>query len=74
MTVGTADAGKHDARVVAVKAMLCNFLDNRSEKAVPLLKPGLLHHQKLIEIMEQHPINPDKGQCAPDIQDGRLRP
>jgi len=55
-TVGTADAGKPAARITAVQVAIHHFLDDRPEEAVVLLKVALILSQKLIEVVEHHPV------------------
>jgi len=47
--------GKPAARVAAVKVALYHFLDDRSEKTVLSLEPGLIFLKERVKVMEEHP-------------------
>jgi hypothetical protein len=52
MAVRTADAGKATARVAAVQVALHDFLDDRAEEAIFLLKTSLILRQETVEVMK----------------------
>jgi hypothetical protein len=56
VAVGTADAGKPAARVAAVQVSFNDFLDDRPQEAVALLKTSLILGQEMVEVMKQHPV------------------
>ena len=72
VAVRTADAGKAAARVAAVEVALHDFLDNRPEEAVLLLKTALVFRQKPIEVMKEHPIQDGALGMSRAIESGHI--
>jgi hypothetical protein len=56
MALGTTDAGKAAARVAAIEISFNDFLDDRAEEAVLLLKAPLILGQETIEVMKKHTV------------------
>jgi hypothetical protein len=54
--VGTSDAGEPAAGIAAVKILLDNLLDDRSEKPILPLETTLILRQEPVEMMEKHPV------------------
>jgi len=55
-TVGTPDAGKATHRIAAVKILLDNILDYRTEVPVLLLKTILVFTKEALKIIKEHPV------------------
>jgi len=52
MAVRTTNAGEPAARVAAVQVALDDFLDDRAEEAILLLKTSLVLRQETVEVMK----------------------
>jgi len=59
--------GKPAAGVAAVKVALYHLLDDRPEKTVLSLKPGLILGQELVKVMEEQECWKTEGRRSEDL-------